>query len=173
MADNDDNKAGAKGWTDRQRVRHLIFLPAHQPLTHTQLAYFVSLVEFSKVKLDYNVGHPPSFPTVTNTRTQNAPRPEGKSVGACQIMVHRLKGTLKTELEALKNGNAMPEESSTPKKAATPRKRKVKDVDGGEEATPAKKGHKKKEVVPEPEPEVEDDEDMMTIKGEPEFGDES
>ena len=63
-------------------------------------------------------------------------------------MVHRLKGTLKNDLEALRNGTAMPEE--TPKKAAgtpksTPRKRKAKgDADGEGEATPTKKGRKKK-----------------------------
>ncbi|EAT89866.1 hypothetical protein HBH56_020780 [Parastagonospora nodorum] len=139
MSDTEASKSKASvGWTDRQR-----------------LAYFFSLVDFSKVKLDY----------------ANAPRPEGKSVGACQIMVHRLKGTLKDDLEALRTGTAMPEEA--PKKAAgtpksTPRKRKAKgDADGEGEATPTKKGRKKKTALAEEEPAAADeDETELKVKAE-------
>lgn len=87
---------------------------------------------------------------------QNAPRPEGKSVGACKIMVHRLKGTLKDDIAALTGGGA-PAADDTPKKIpATGRKRKVKDadVDAGADATPTKRGRKKKDEVAE---EVDED----------------
>jgi len=79
-------------------------------------------------------------------------------------MVHRLKGTLKDDLEALRAGTAMPEDTPK-KKPATPRKRKVKDVDaeGGEEASPTKKPRKKKVVS---EPQIEDDEEETTFKAE-------
>lgn len=77
-------------------------------------------------------------------------------------MVDRLKGTLKNELEALKNGT--PLEEGTPKKVATPRKRKGKDADanGDAEASPTKKGRKKKVV----EPEIEDDAEDLGVKAE-------
>jgi len=80
-------------------------------------------------------------------------------------MVDRLKGTLKNELEALKAGTPL-EESTTPKKAAsTPRKRKGKDADanGDAEASPTKKGRKKKVV---PEPKGEDDDEALNVKAE-------
>ncbi|KAI4614110.1 uncharacterized protein J4E87_001035 [Alternaria ethzedia] len=113
-----------------------------------RLAYYFNLVEFSNVKLDF----------------ANAPRPDGKSVGACRIMVDRLKGTLKTDLAALRGvdeGDVV-----GPKKTPTPRKRKAKGDAGTEgEATPTKRGRKKKvaeEVV------VEEDEDELTpVKPEP------
>jgi hypothetical protein len=80
-------------------------------------------------------------------------------------MMERLKGTLKTELEALMSGN--PIEEGTPKKTATPRKRKAKGeaaaADG--EATPTKRGRKKKvaeEVVPDDE-----DKELTSVKPEP------
>tara|TARA_R110002003_G_scaffold104_46_gene8636 strand:+ start:25330 stop:25587 length:258 start_codon:yes stop_codon:yes gene_type:complete len=75
-------------------------------------------------------------------------------------MIDRLKGTLKNELEALKAGN--PIEEGTPKKAAsTPRKRKGKDAEnnGDAEASPTKKGRKKKNAEVEKTP-VEDDQEM-------------
>ncbi len=78
--------------------------------------------------------------------------------------MERLKGTLKTELEALLSGN--PIEEGTPKKTATPRKRKAKGeaaADG--EATLTKRGRKKKvaeEVVPD-----EEDEELTSVKPEP------
>lgn len=60
-------------------------------------------------------------------------------------MVDRLKGTLKNELEALKNGTPL-EEGTPKKKPATQRKRKGKyaDPNGDADASPAKKGRKKK-----------------------------
>jgi hypothetical protein len=80
---------------------------------------------------------------------------------ACQRMIERLKGTLKNELEALKNGT--PLEDGTPKKTATPRKRKGKDADanGDAEASPTKKGRRKKVS----EPQV-DDEEELNVKAE-------
>lgn len=81
-------------------------------------------------------------------------------------MVERLKGTLKTELEALKAGK--PLEEGTPKKAAgatpksTPRKRKGKDADvnGEPEASPTKRGRKKKAATPAVEEPMDDDEEL-------------
>ncbi|EUC30661.1 hypothetical protein COCCADRAFT_7333 [Bipolaris zeicola 26-R-13] len=98
-----------------------------------RLAYYFSLVEYSNVKLDFT----------------NAPRPEGKSVGACRIMVDRLKGTLKDELAALRGADA-DAGGTTPKKAVTTaRKRKAED------GTPVKQGRKKKvEDVEEEEEKV-------------------
>ncbi|CAO2654210.1 Nn.00g109430.m01.CDS01 [Neocucurbitaria sp. VM-36] len=109
-----------------------------------RLAYYFNLVEFSGAKLDY----------------ANAPRPDGKSVGACRIMVDRLGKSLKDELEALRSGQPSTVEEATPKKGGTPRKRKVKgkgDAGGGEEGngTPAKRGRKKKEDVAKADVEVE------------------
>lgn len=80
-------------------------------------------------------------------------------------MMERLKGTLKNELEALKSGN--PIEEGTPKKAdgtpkSTPRKRKAKD-DGDGEASPTKRGRKKKGVVTD---EPVDDEEELKVKDE-------
>jgi hypothetical protein len=61
-------------------------------------------------------------------------------------MVHRLKGTLKTELAALR-GVDEADVAGTPKKTPTPRKRKAKgDAEGEAAATPAKRGRKKKDV---------------------------
>ncbi|CAG5186442.1 uncharacterized protein ALTATR162_LOCUS11586 [Alternaria atra] len=120
-----------------------------------RLAYYFSLVEHSNVKLDY----------------ANPPRPNGKSVGACQIMVHRLKGTLKTELAALR-GVGEADVTGTPKKTPTPRKRKAKgDAEGEVAATPTKRGRKKKEVEEGVvEKLVDDDDDAeeeIVVKPEP------
>ncbi|KAF1848513.1 uncharacterized protein K460DRAFT_415058 [Cucurbitaria berberidis CBS 394.84] len=116
-----------------------------------RLAYYFNLVEFTKVKLDF----------------ANAPRPDGKSVGACRIMVDRLKNTLKDELMVLRAGQPM--EDGTPKKAAgMPRKRKAKGDDDESNSTPAKRGRKKKVEV-EVETEVGDDdyEQQFQVKAEP------
>lgn len=108
-----------------------------------------------------------------NPPPQNAPRPNGKSVGACQIMVHRLKGTLKTELAALR-GVGEADVTGTPKKTPTPRKRKAKgDAEGEVAATPTKRGRKKKEVeegVVEKLVDDDDDDDAeeeIVVKPEP------
>ncbi|EUC51234.1 hypothetical protein COCMIDRAFT_31379 [Bipolaris oryzae ATCC 44560] len=106
-----------------------------------RLAYYFSLVEYSNIKLDFT----------------------GKSVGACRIMVDRLKGTLKDELAALRGADAGADDSTTPKKAATtPRKRKAKgkaEAEVEEENnTPVKREKKKKNVedIDEEEEEIED-----------------
>ncbi|CAE6997030.1 hypothetical protein CFE70_000412 [Pyrenophora teres f. teres 0-1] len=104
-----------------------------------RLAYYFSLVEHSNVKLDF----------------LTAPRPSGKTVGACRIMVDRLKGTLKADLAALRgeadnegqgHDAAGDKTKAKVKKPVTPRKRKSKgDAAGeGEEVTPTKRGRKKK-----------------------------
>jgi hypothetical protein len=85
-------------------------------------------------------------------------------------MVHRLKGTLKEDLEALRNGTVMSED--TPKKAAgtpksTPRKRKAKgDADGEGEATPTKKARKKKVAAAEEEPAAAGEDEETKVKAE-------
>ncbi|KAH7551406.1 hypothetical protein BM1_09722 [Bipolaris maydis] len=120
----------AKGWTDRQR-----------------LAYYFSLVEHSNVKLDFTVRHPPFPPSSSpayQKQKQNAPRPEGKSVGACRIMVDRLKGTLKEELAALRGSDASAGDTTPKKAVTTPRKRKAKAEVEGEDITPVKRERKKK-----------------------------
>ncbi|KAL1794388.1 hypothetical protein ACET3X_007809 [Alternaria dauci] len=101
-----------------------------------RLAYYFNLVDYSNVKLDY----------------ANAPRPDGKTVGACRIMVDRLKGTLKTELAALRGVDEADATGGTPKKTPIPRKRKAKgDAEEGETnvKTPAKRSRKKKEAEKE------------------------
>jgi hypothetical protein len=102
----------------------------------------------------------PSNSILTSLPLQNTPRPAGRSVIACQRMMERLKGTLKTELDALMSGDPIGE--GTPKKtgATTPRKRKAK---GDEVGTPAKRGRKKKE-----EEVVEDaeEEEVVGVKSE-------
>ncbi|EMD66637.1 hypothetical protein COCSADRAFT_113287, partial [Bipolaris sorokiniana ND90Pr] len=101
-----------------------------------RLAYYFSLVEHSNVRLDFT----------------NAPRPEGKSVGACRIMVDRLKGTLKDELAVLRGGDASAGGGTTPKKGVTtPRKRKAKAEVEGDDHTPVKRERKNVKDVKEEE----------------------
>jgi hypothetical protein len=68
-------------------------------------------------------------------------------------MIHRLKATLKDDLEALRSGTAMPEDS--PKKTpATPRKRKTNDAAAdGEAGSGSVKRRKKKNTVETTTPE--------------------
>jgi hypothetical protein len=149
-------------WLDRQGARQSASppIPSH-PLTRQKLTYLFVLIENSNVKFEYNVSAFSSrISTPSLTLNQTTPRPAGRSVIACQRMIDRLKGTLKNELEALKAGN--PIEEGTPKKAAsTPRKRKGKDAEnnGDAEASPTKKGRKKKNAEVEKTP-VEDDQEM-------------
>jgi hypothetical protein len=75
---------------------------------------------------------------------------------------------LKAEIDALKNGEALPApaEGSTPKKPATPRKRKVKTDDeaaADADASPKKARGRPKKKAAEPEPEIEDE---ATVKEE-------
>jgi hypothetical protein len=111
-----------------------------------------------------HLAFPALLPFLKNAHPQqNTPRPAGRSIIACQRMMDRLKGTLKNELEALKSGQ--PIDESTPKKspAKTPRKRKPKgDAD---DATPAKRGRKKKSEAEVPED--ADDEEVLGVKAEP------
>jgi hypothetical protein len=81
-------------------------------------------------------------------------------------MVHRVKATLKDDLEALRGGAPMSEDS--PKKKPTiPRKRKAKDGEDGE-VTPTKRPRKKKAVVSDGSVvgEPVDDEEMFKVKDE-------
>lgn len=104
-----------------------------------------------------------SLPDPDTNLEQNAPRPQGRSLIACQRMVDRLKTAYKDDIDALKAGNYFPDAGDgapkTPKTPKTPRtvKRKVKDVDGetGAEETPKKRGRKKK--VSEETVQTEDD----------------
>jgi hypothetical protein len=74
-------------------------------------------------------------------------------------MMHRLKGTLKDDLEALRAGTTMPEDPPKKTSKSTPRKRKIKDAsaNGDAEVSPSKKG-RKKETSPEP---AEDGEELQ------------
>ncbi|KAH3990743.1 hypothetical protein HBH74_136520 [Parastagonospora nodorum] len=173
MSDIEASKSKASvGWTDRQRVRlpHPTSLPSTNSHPARVLLQPRRLLQ-GQARLRRKSPSPYAYLPTSLTPHQNAPRPEGKSVGACQIMVHRLKGTLKDDLEALRTGTAMPEEA--PKKAAgtpksTPRKRKAKgDADGEGEATPTKKGRKKKTALAEEEPAAADeDETELKVKAE-------
>jgi hypothetical protein len=124
------------------------------------------LIENSGVKFDFNV----SYAVLQSSRLilislEATPRPNGRTVVACQRMMDRLKSTLKTELEAFHAGNPIVE--GTPKKTPTPRKRKSKDAEasGDAEASPTKRGRKKKGAEPVPEP-VKDDDKKLNVKGE-------
>jgi hypothetical protein len=81
-------------------------------------------------------------------------------------MVQRLKATLKDDLEALRSGAPMSEDSPK-KKPATPRKRKAKDGEDGKD-TPTKRPRKKKTAVSEEllVDEPVDDEEMFKVKDE-------
>ncbi|KAF2853943.1 hypothetical protein T440DRAFT_546356 [Plenodomus tracheiphilus IPT5] len=136
MSDNEAPKAKSS-WTDKER-----------------LTYLYALLETSNTKLDFH----------------STPRPAGRSLIACQRMMERLKLTLKDELEALKAGVPLPENNSnnggagkkTP--STTPRKRKTKGDAGADgEATPTKRGRKKKDVV---EDKGDDEEGDLGIKAE-------
>jgi hypothetical protein len=78
-------------------------------------------------------------------------------------MMDRLKGTLKNELEALKSGQ--PIDESTPKKTPTSTPRKRKPNGDADDATPAKRGRKKKSEAGVPE--NADDEEVLGVKPEP------
>ncbi|KAF2123401.1 hypothetical protein P153DRAFT_352286 [Dothidotthia symphoricarpi CBS 119687] len=126
-----------------------------------RLTYLFALIDNASMKFDY----------------ANTPRPQGRSVIACQRMVERLKGTLKTELEALQTGQQI---EGTPKKGVvgtgtgTPRKRKA-NSSAAEGASPAKRGRKKKseEVVREEDEEDEEEEEgMVNVKVKDEVRDE-
>jgi len=59
---------------------------------------------------------------------------------------------LKPELEAMKAGDPLPATDDTPKKAITPRKRKVKGEDTGDaDGSPKKRGRPKKNIKSEAE----------------------
>ncbi|EDU41280.1 hypothetical protein PtrSN002B_010577 [Pyrenophora tritici-repentis] len=129
-----------------------------------RLTYLFALIEKSNVKFDYNA----------------TPRPEGRTVVACQRMMERLKSTLKNELEALYEGR--PIEERTPKKAiptSTPRKRKAKaaDADAESPTTPSKRGRKNKnksEAVVEEDAAADADDERKEagVKHEPKNDDE-
>lgn len=95
------------------------------------------------------------------TPPQNAPRPEGKTVGACRIMVDRLKGTLKSDIEALRNSTSMPD-GTPPKVPTTPRKRVTKGENGADGSL--KKHRRSKKVQDVYEGGVEDDEKEAKVK---------
>ena len=121
----------------------------------------------------------PNFPTQSNkslTLSQECPRPNGRTLVACQLMVGRLKNALKDDLEALKAGAAVGDQAGVPagvrnenipKTPKTPSKRKSKAADGDgspkKRGRPAKKSAEKvEEDDMEPENTVEN-----TVKEEP------
>ncbi|CAA9956825.1 hypothetical protein PTMSG1_00433 [Pyrenophora teres f. maculata] len=101
-----------------------------------------------------------------------APVPEGRNISGCRQKINRIKIALKSEMDALKAGEAIADPASTvantspTKKPVTPRKRKVKtdEADADSEATPKKtRGRPKKQLVA---PEV--DGDNINVKVDPE-----
>ncbi|KAL6710573.1 hypothetical protein ACN47E_008621 [Coniothyrium glycines] len=123
---------------------------------HELLVYLISAMEHSNWAPDFN----------------NAPIPVGRNANGIRQKLTKVKHSLRPELDALKAGQPLAVTSeATPKKTATPRKRKVKD-EGETEATPTKRGRKKKSEV---KVEDEADEDVKAdtpVQGEAEDDDE-
>ncbi|CBY02219.1 hypothetical protein IAQ61_006805 [Plenodomus lingam] len=116
------------------------------------LVYLFGLVEYSQVKLDI----------------KNAPRPNGRTVRACEQKIQGLKSHLKVDLEALRSGAPVSAGDGTPV-AKKGRKRKGDD-DGDVQGTPTKRGRTKKMDA---ETEIdEDDEETIDVKVKSEIKDE-
>ncbi|KAF2656061.1 hypothetical protein K491DRAFT_778326 [Lophiostoma macrostomum CBS 122681] len=97
------------------------------------------------------------------------PKPAGRTLVACQLMVGRLKNALKDDLEALKAGDPIAAEDGvpkgvrtpkTPKTPKTPSKRKTKGAE--EDGSPKKRGRPaaKKKIL-------DADEDEAKVETEP------
>ncbi|KAF3045248.1 hypothetical protein E8E12_011047 [Didymella heteroderae] len=158
MSDNEGTKGKANtGWTDRER-----------------LTYLLSLIEHSDTKFNFKASI--DLPSVHNYKdttdtAQTAPLPAGRTVIACERMVGRLKNTLKDDLEALKNGTPLPTSNAgetpkaTPRKTATPRKRKPKEdgeTNGDAEGSPTKKGRGRAKTDAAAVPAAEDEEELKS-----------
>ncbi|KAI8938765.1 hypothetical protein NX059_004631 [Plenodomus lindquistii] len=114
---------------------------------HEVLVYVLSGMEYSQFKIDYN----------------NAPIPAGRNANGIRQKINKLLIALKPELDALKAGEPLPTVEGTPKKTATPRKRKGKGDDMGDaDASPKKRGRAKKNATPE----VQADDEKMHVKEE-------
>ncbi|KAI4640028.1 hypothetical protein J4E93_008828 [Alternaria ventricosa] len=123
---------------------------------HEVLVYLLNVIDTTGVQLDYN----------------NAPVPAGRNVNGCRQKINKTKVALKPEMDAIKAGvplagaaDGTPTNTPT-KKAATPRKRKAKvDEEGNEtEVTPKKgRGRTKKKL---PTPEIEEDMEGEGVKTE-------
>ncbi|KAF2743932.1 hypothetical protein M011DRAFT_489452 [Sporormia fimetaria CBS 119925] len=94
-------------------------------------------------KMVYLLGLLEASTTDTKINYADAPRPPGRTDGACKIMVHRLRQSLKEELEAMKAGQSLDTVVKPPK---TPSKRKTAPKGDGEggEGTPKKRGRPEK-----------------------------
>ncbi|CAN9215463.1 unnamed protein product [Alternaria alternata] len=125
---------------------------------HEVLVYLLSVIEAGNVQLDYN----------------NAPVPAGRNVNGCRQKINKTKLALKPEIDALKAGSPIAAAITTPtggtptKKAATPRKRKPKTDDEGNDAeiTPKKGRGRPKKKAATPEIEIEEDQEDLGIKSE-------
>jgi hypothetical protein len=148
-----------------------------------QLVYLLSVIEAGNVQLDYNVSIPvytmkPSVLLLGRALlidiTQNAPVPAGRNVNGCRQKINKTKLALKPEIDALKAGSPIAAAITTPtggtptKKAATPRKRKPKTDDEGNDAeiTPKKGRGRPKKKAATPEIEIEEDQEDLGIKSE-------
>lgn len=99
---------------------------------------------------------------------QSAPVPAGRNVSGCTQKIRKVKNALKAEIDALKAGIPITAatEGALSKKPATPRKRKPKADDEGNDAeiTPKKgRGRPKKKAAT---PEIEEDQEDLGIKSE-------
>ncbi|KAI8938766.1 hypothetical protein NX059_004632 [Plenodomus lindquistii] len=92
------------------------------------LVYLFGLVEFSQAKLDI----------------KNAPRPNGRTIRACEQKISGLKSHLKADLEALRAGAPLTVGDGTP---VAKKGRKRKGASEEAEETPTKRGRAKKSEV--------------------------
>ncbi|KAI4607591.1 hypothetical protein J4E83_009488 [Alternaria metachromatica] len=91
--------------------------------------------------------------------------PAGRNASGFKQKINALKNVLKPEWEAMEAG--VPVSEVTPKKAATPRKRKAKtDEDADDAEVTPKKGRGRPKKKKEPTPEVEEDLEDETVKEE-------
>ncbi|KAH7390590.1 hypothetical protein BKA66DRAFT_568530 [Pyrenochaeta sp. MPI-SDFR-AT-0127] len=99
---------------------------------HEVLVYLLSAIEHSNLKIDFAA----------------APVPFGRNANGCSQKFHRIKHALRSEIDALKSGEPFASSAEgTPKKTATPRKRKLKgenELNENADGSPKKRGRPKK-----------------------------
>ncbi|KAF2123402.1 hypothetical protein P153DRAFT_371720 [Dothidotthia symphoricarpi CBS 119687] len=169
MSDNGGTKTAKasvrQGWNDKELVLIHQLHTTHPHTNSPQLVCLLNVIEHSGVALDFKVhlSRSPNRRIHTLTRYQGAPYPPGRTASGFSQKIQALQKTLKPEFDAMKAGvpfEGAATAASTPKKNATPRKRKAKADEGGDaEGTPAKKRGraKKADLVVESELEVEMD----------------
>jgi hypothetical protein len=117
---------------------------------------------------------PPSFSICTSNNLQDAPVPFGRSLVSCKKLLYRLKEKHKDDIEKIRasqplTATAAPAaDGDKPEKPKTPRKRKSKvDVEGEAEESPKKKATpRKKKGAAVPVKEEESKEEVKEENGE-------